>query len=273
MPVERERHARILCRIWDDDDWKARSPRGQWFYMLLLSQASLNRAGVIDLTSKRWARLASGPAVEQQIASAMDELEAANFIVVDRDTEELFVRSYMRGDGVEKQPNVLKAACRQALEVHSSTIRVALEAEMRRLERPRREESAACLDAAIDALAKGNGNPSPNPSPKGSNNGSPKGMGHPRGVGEGESLVGKGSSSVVGSVGSPRSQAKRGSRLPKDFAATPEMLEWSRANTPDVNVERSTASNGYGRGASRTATSRKPTRTSRRSSAPTSNPT
>lgn len=198
MAEDRERHARFLCRMWDDPDWVALSPRGQWFYMLLTSQAALNRAGVTALTSKRWKRLASGPAVEQQITLAMKELEDANFVVVDHDTEELLVRSYMRNDGIAKQPNVLKMACRQAREVLSPRLRSVLEAELRRLDPPTGESvvaksAAALLEATIEALAKGSGNPSPNPSGDPSGNGSP----NPGGWGRGSSSshLGKSSSS------------------------------------------------------------------------------
>jgi hypothetical protein len=219
MAEDRERHARFLCRIWDDQDWVALSPRGQWFYMLLTSQASLNRAGVTALTAKRWKRLASGPQVEQQIALAMKELEDARFVVVDQDTEELLVRSYMRNDGIAKQPNVLKAACRQALEVLSPKLRAVLEVELRRLDTPTNEGAEKALEAAIRGLANGSRNPSPHPSPKGSGPssqapkpspaGTPKQeplaeplsepFTEPRGVGEGETYVDR-SSSVVGSV-------------------------------------------------------------------------
>jgi hypothetical protein len=219
MTDDRERHARFLCRMWDDQDWIALSPRGQWFYMLLTSQASLNRAGVTALTSKRWKRLASGPAVEQQIALAMKELEDEKFIVVDSDTEELLVRSYMRNDGIVKQPNVLKAACRQAREILSPKLRAALLAELRRLDPPTNESAAKALAATIEALAKGSANPSPDPSRNGSGRDSSatthlpaetstsepltepfrEPFVEPRGVGEGETYVGR-SSSVGGSV-------------------------------------------------------------------------
>lgn len=219
MAKDRERHARFLCRMWDDPDWIALSPRGQWFYMLLVSQASINRAGVIALTSKRWKRLAAGPSVEQQITLAMEELEGARFLVVDQDTEEVLVRSYMRGDGVAKQPNVLKAACRQALEVLSPRLRSVLEVELRRLDTPGNDDAAAVLEGAIAALANGSRNPSPDPSRKAAN-GRPREnhslpaetsisepltepfrepFSKPRGVGEGETYVGR-SSSVGGSV-------------------------------------------------------------------------
>lgn len=265
MTDDRERHARFLCRMWDDKDWTDLSPRGQWFYMLLTSQASLNRAGVTALTSKRWKRLASGSSVEQQIALAMKELEDAHLIIVDHDTEELLVRSYMRNDGIAKQPNVLKMACRQAREVLSPKLRTALQLEMRRLDPPTGESVAAksatvLLDATIEALSKGSANPSPDPSRNGSNRrtqekasppaetSTPKPLTEPfrepfkepRGVGEGETSVGKGSSSVVGSVRKPRSQANRGTRIPENFSVSAEMSAWAREKVPSVDIARAT---------------------------------
>lgn len=219
MADDRERHARFLCRMWDDPDWVALSPRGQWFFMLLYSQAALNRAGVTALTSKRWKRLASGPSVEQQIGLAMKELEDGNFIVVDHDTEELLVRSYMRNDGIAKQPNVLKSACRQAREVLSPRLRAALEVELRRLDPPSGESvaarsAAAVLGASIVALAKGSGNPSPNPS----NDPSGKGSSNPGGRGKGSS------SSHLGKSSSSSSSSEIASRPPDPPRADVESL-------------------------------------------------
>lgn len=165
---DRNRHARLLCRIWDDDDWKALSPRAQWFYMLLASQPDITKAGVLGLTSKRWSRLASGPSVAEQIALAMAELERTRFIVVDTETEELLIRSYMRSAEVDKVPNVLKCAIRQARDVYSPKLRAELVVELRRLEVP-------IADAAADAMER----LLPEPSPKGSGKGSLKGSANP----------------------------------------------------------------------------------------------
>lgn len=197
MADKRERHARILTQIWDDPEWKALSPTAQWLYMLLLSQASLNWAGVIDLTVKRWGRLARSM-TPGEIRRIMDELVEARMVIVDEDTEELLVRSYMRNDGVWKQPNVYKAALRQAQEVHSSTIRTALVIELRRIGVPAGLEVAELLDeGSKKASAKGGPKASGNPSAKGSDDGSGtpelgfseglmEPLVHPRGVGEGD---------------------------------------------------------------------------------------
>lgn len=235
MADERDRFAQILCRIWDDDDWKALSPRAQWFYMLLVSQASLNRAGIIALTTRRWAKLATGPNVAEQVSLAMVELEKARFIVVDEDTEELFVRSYMRNDGLSKRPNVFKRALRESLEVHSGKIRKALVAELRRLEHPD-------ADLAADTIEKGSANPfekgyamrSPNPSAKGSNpKGSRKGSRNPGGRGRGSS------SSSVGS-NSSSSALKRGTKAPDHLLITPDMRMWAKGKGVLVDLDSET---------------------------------
>lgn len=173
MAEKRERRAVIRTRIWDDGDWKARSPLAQWLYMLLLSQASLNQAGVLDLTMKRWGNGAAGAA--DVLRPAMDELAAARFIVIDWDTEEVLIRTYIRNDEVWKMPNVLKCALREAQQVHSAALRRELAIELRRIGLPSTVEVA---DLLIQGLPKGSDNPSrnpsSNPSPNPSDNGSPK---------------------------------------------------------------------------------------------------
>lgn len=242
MADDRERFAQILCRIWDDDDWKTLSPRAQWFYMLLVSQASLNRAGIIALTTRRWAKLATGANVAEQVSLAMAELEKARFIVVDQDSEELFVRSYMRNDGLAKRPNVLKRALREALEVLSSKIRKVLVAELQRLGHPD-------ADLAADTIEKGLANPfekgyamrSPNPSAKGPNtNGSRKGSRNPGGRGKGSSTSSVGSNSPSRAA-EPKaaSQQRQATSTPTHLLVTADMRQWARDNgvTADLDAE------------------------------------
>lgn len=90
-------HGRILTTIWSDPDWVALSQGAQRGYMLLLSQPKLTLVGLLDYLPSRWARLAddsSLASVEADIA----ELEASRFVVVDRNTDELLVRTLVRHD-------------------------------------------------------------------------------------------------------------------------------------------------------------------------------
>ncbi|MGR7003432.1 hypothetical protein ACU686_44750 [Yinghuangia aomiensis] len=78
---------------------------------------------------------AAGPAppsasTPEQVAAALDELAAARFVVVDHDTEEVLVRTFIRNDGVYKQPRVMGSRRRAAAALESTTPQNALAAEM-----------------------------------------------------------------------------------------------------------------------------------------------
>src|SRR5688572_25971360 len=98
--------ARLLVEIWNDPDWRAMSQNAQWAYMFLISQHDLAHDGVIALRVRRWAQSANGLDVKA-LGEALRELERGNFVVIDRDCEELLIRSFIRRDKVYKQPNVL----------------------------------------------------------------------------------------------------------------------------------------------------------------------
>jgi hypothetical protein len=125
-------HARILTSIWNDDDFLALSADAQRVYLLLLSQQNLSHAGLLPLTVKRWANKAPNTTVED-FERALAELETARFVVIDGDTEELLVRSLMRGDEAWKHWKVMTAAARDAAAVASPLLRGVLAAEVGRM--------------------------------------------------------------------------------------------------------------------------------------------
>lgn len=138
-------HARILTRIWSDLDWRELPPAEQRLYFLLLSQGNVTQAGVLPLQVRKWAK-GSKHTSEEDIAEALAVLAAERFVVVDEDTEEVLIRSFIRNDGVLKIPNVLKAALRAATAVESSKLRAALAVELRRL---RRREASEVADELV----------------------------------------------------------------------------------------------------------------------------
>ena len=106
-----------MVDIWTDREFLALPPTAQRLYMFLISQPDIAHDGVLALRERRWAGSASGLTA----ASVVDDLvalAAARFVVIDQTTEELLVRSFIRRDGVYRQPNLLLAAKKHLVTGH-----------------------------------------------------------------------------------------------------------------------------------------------------------
>ena len=261
--------ARIFTSIWKDDDFTALPPSAQRLYMFLLSQDDLAYCGVLPLRQPRWAKKAGGLTVED-IERDLKSLEGTAypsgdpdphsaktpFVIIDRETGEVFVRSLIRRDGIWKQPNLMKQARDTADQIESVHIRGALLAELRRLPL---EESGSDLvrrvvDEFIQDLEKGgpypsaypSGNPPDDPSddPSGDPSGDPS-ADPSQGYGEGCS-GGEGIDPPIPLFPDPpnslppQRDRKLGTRLPDDFQPTPEMIAWFRQHCPHVDGKRET---------------------------------
>lgn len=164
-------HARLLVTIWDDDDFTSLSTDAQTVYFSLISSRDLSWCGVAPLLPQRLIRNATD-LTDRKVRNAMAALAAARFLVIDRETAEVLVRSYVRHDGILKQPNVTKALARALDRVHSDSLRDAVKDELGRLlaDEPDlrgwdtiRSEWPDLFD---ELLAKGSRNPSPKSSRK-----------------------------------------------------------------------------------------------------------
>lgn len=125
-------HGRILSGIWQDPDFRALPAEPQRMYLFLLSQPNLTHAGLLPLTVRRWASAALDLTPER-VRAALAALEAARFVVVDGDAEELLIRTLVRNDGVWKQPKVMIRMGEDAREITSARLRAAFVTEMHRL--------------------------------------------------------------------------------------------------------------------------------------------
>ena len=138
-------HGRLLTSIWRDPDFRARTAEAQRMYAVLISQGIVNNAGVLPLQISKWAK-ASDHTTEQDVYDALIELFDSRFVYFDEDTEETLIRSFIRNDGVLKQPNIFKNALRCAGSVESPFLRAALAVELRRLKRDDASSVASDLD-------------------------------------------------------------------------------------------------------------------------------
>lgn len=220
--------ARILTSIWQDEAFVRLGARAQWLYMLLLSQPDLNHLGVLSLAVGRWASRAAGT-TDADVEKALADLAEADFVVVDWAAHQLLIRTFIRHDGVYRQPNVLRAAKACIPALYSAVLAQATITELERLNLVEVsvhslqtiEEMKAQLAVLANPSPNPSGNPSPNPSPKGSGKASPKGLGD------------RGSTSLE-VVAEPRARA-RGTRIPDPFVVTPEMVAWARDRVPAVD--------------------------------------
>lgn len=236
------------------------SPSAKLVYVALLVEPTVNQAGVGATRPSRWAKQ-TGLSLTQ-VSKALRELDDSRHAFVDDDTEELFVRTLMRNDGVASQPNVLWAACRAARLTRSPRLRAELAKEFRQLP-PKPEDKtlrngrvyvhpdphavAEQLDPSPDPENPSRTLPEPfeNPSP-----GEPfsKGSGGVGGGGGGSSVGLHGDTSSVVTVlrrseknAAAPSATKRATRIPDDFAVTPAMVEWAREHAPHVDGRFETA--------------------------------
>ena len=256
--------ARIFTSIWKDEDFTALPPSAQRLYLFLLSQDDLSYCGVLPLRERRWAAKAAGMSVadvERDLKTLEgtaypspnpDPTQAKTpFVIIDRDSGELLVRSLIRRDGIWKQPNLLKQARDSADQVESRYIRGALLGELLRL--PLEETTSDLVKRVagefIQDLEKGSPNPSAypsaNPSDEPSGNLSDEPSDDPS-QGIGGSYGSSGGVSPIPVPQDPESPSlpardrKLGTRLPDDFTVTPEMVEWFREHCPHVDGKRET---------------------------------
>lgn len=116
-------HGKILVTIWIDEDFTSLLPMEQWAFKMLLSQPKLNLVGCIDYQPGRWAQLARGLTPED-VVNALDGLEVAGFVCIDRVTNELLVRSITKHDGLRtNNPKLMKGLWGQWTGIASRMLR------------------------------------------------------------------------------------------------------------------------------------------------------
>jgi hypothetical protein len=190
--------------IWRDKEFRALPRTAQATYAQLLSQKDLDRAGMQPLQVSKWAK-GCDDITEADIWADLKLLESRRFIFVDEDSDEVFIRSYMRHSQVTKYPQFMKAALRCAGMVASTALRQELADELRRLHRAEASELADELDPEGTVRARSANRPEtlPAPSANGSGTVNPSGtLPSPSGVGEGVGEL----KSVGGSVGRDESE-------------------------------------------------------------------
>lgn len=157
--------ARLQIAIWDDPEFISLIPSTQIVYLSLISSRDLSWCGVAPLLPKRLTGNSKG-LNERKVVTALDQLDASRFVILDHDTSEIAVRTFIHHDQVMQQPNVAKAMGRALNLVHSQSLRASIEDELARelATEPNYAGWEALRKAYPDLYAKVSENPSRNPS-------------------------------------------------------------------------------------------------------------
>jgi hypothetical protein len=147
--------ASINTNLWVDQDWRNLPTAEQHLYMMLLSHPTLSYAGVADWRTARLAAM-TGDATPESVAAAAEGLQAERFVFIDNETEEILIRSFLRHDGLLKQPKLSISMVNAFGAIASSRIREVVTHELQKLytEYP---TWAAFGQEKVLALTKGKG--------------------------------------------------------------------------------------------------------------------
>ena len=125
-------YAQIRINIWNDDDFCDLTPDAQLLYFVLISHPSLNRAGVGTWHAGRLSNL-NATWDKHRVNLAAVELIDAYFIVIDEETDEFLVRTFVRHDGLMKQRNMATTMAREFAGVGSRRIKSLIVFQLQKL--------------------------------------------------------------------------------------------------------------------------------------------
>lgn len=112
---------KVLCTAWNDPQWLALSDAAMVLYVSMISQHDISPAGVLPLTERRWKGYLDGGL--NAVSEALDELTDTGFVLVDEDTAEVLVRTFIKHDGRLQNANLGASVHRAVGQIHSERLR------------------------------------------------------------------------------------------------------------------------------------------------------
>lgn len=143
-------YSKTNVTIWQDDDWRRLPFPAQHVYRMLWDHPLLSYCGVVDWRPARLSAWAIG-LDKGTIEMLTDCLRARHFLVVDEDTEECLVRSWVRWDGLIRQPRLAVSFANAYAALGSSTLRGVVIHEMTKLQ-TREPEAGGWAKPQVQAM-------------------------------------------------------------------------------------------------------------------------
>lgn len=233
--------AQIRLELWADPDVRKLSERAQRLYLFLLTSPSLTYAGIADWRPAKLSGFASDSTADS-IREAAAELAESLFVVIDEDTEEIMIRSFLRHDGLLKQPRVAVSMTTAYASTASVKLRGVIVHELSRLrsehpewaawERP--QVQVILRHEAIDPRAlqvpQPPGQPMTLPLALPQTGGRPKGLRTP--------APATATTPAPFPKGNKKSEARKRAPtpIPADFSVTEQMATWARSQAQGVDI-------------------------------------
>lgn len=126
------KYAQIKSDIWVNDDFLDLTMTEQWVYLHIATHGKLTYCGTLDWRPKRIPPMAHGLTLGE-VNDAAEVLRAKRYIIIDDDTEEVLVRSFLRNDGLLKQKNMGGAVANAYKDIGSRELKGVIVHELKRL--------------------------------------------------------------------------------------------------------------------------------------------
>jgi hypothetical protein len=166
-------HARVKLSIWEDDDFRALPSDAQHLYFVLMTSPKLDYAGVTDWRPSRIAPLVADWTVDR-VEQAAQILAENLYIIIDDESEEVLLRSFVRNDELLESPNMAVAMRKAHAGIASGALRSIIVHELVRLYKDKPDlKGWAKVSELLDRPSlnpseypsfRASGNPSGNPS-------------------------------------------------------------------------------------------------------------
>lgn len=240
-------HARVNVTIWGDPNFRKLPPAAQHLYLLLWTSPELTYVGTHDWRPARISGRAEGW-TRADVEAAAACLAARHFLVIDEEREEALVRSWIRWDGLMKQPRMAISCVTAYAAVASDDLKAVIVHQLH-AEKDRQPDLTCWADPRVqEVLSHPSADPKTLPTPKDPFG---DGVGHGFGVGLAQTQA-----KVSGSVSvpptpaptpapnsstpaPPRSRRKPEHTIPADWAPNDNHREQARAQGVDVDREAS----------------------------------
>lgn len=146
-------YAQIKLDIWGNDDWLDLSPPAQHLYFVLWTSPELSYCGTGEWHPGKIAAKAKGWTPDGVCGAAV-ELSRELFLLVDLNTDEFILRSWIKHDGLWRSPTMAVSMVNARAALASRTLRGVIVHEVSKLKDRESSYSSWSKDAVVQMLSQ-----------------------------------------------------------------------------------------------------------------------